>query len=402
MRTVATCLIITLAGLLAAPAGARAAITITDGGSFLNDFEMLGRWESRPATSGYRNTPGLAYVQEGETGYLYAHSRGGSSTYLLRKWELPAVGAGVAKVTQIATRTGSQQALAYSPNYEGGALWSHSTYLTTGYGLTDGGDGDYITEDVGDTPLSDSSKTSAWYYNNGDGTFLPGQYSPTGNDGFLIVRNGGGTPEDQLVLLEPNTATDPDTWDTPQLAGRSTNADLRSVLLNLTTELGIQNVIGVQFADYSAAGGLPTLYIFANATGATPDPYHLIVLTPGDDGVFGESTPGVSDDLAVGYTFGEPGNGNDYQVQKQHITGEDAEGDSTLVDIDGSYSTGFQASAFDPNSGYFYLHGAGDYGTGIIMMDISDRTFGVVPEPATMGLLALGGVGLLLKRRRKA
>ncbi|MCX7592122.1 MAG: hypothetical protein N2255_10900 [Kiritimatiellae bacterium] len=342
--------------------------TVQDGGRFLNDFELVGRWQCRP-NGGYINCNDLAFVTEGGTGYLYAHSRSGG--WAVRKCLPPTPGPGVRNVTEVGNRPGSQQALAYFPNYAGGTLCSHDVYFSTGWGYGGGSDSNIITAEPGDTNLYDTGKTFAWYYYNSGGTFLPTARSLTGNDGFIVVRNGGGAPFQALMWLEVDTTPNPDQWKIPQLPGRGTGDDDRSVLMNLTSQLGIQSATSAEFCDYSVFKAQATLYILANGAG---DTYHLFALTPGPDGKFGETTPGVCDDEAVGYTFGEPGAGNTYQVQRRRITWENAPGDTTLVDIDGSYNTGYRAAAYDPATGYIYLHGGGDYANGIIIKDISKRS----------------------------
>ncbi|MGQ9663406.1 MAG: hypothetical protein ACUVWX_13865, partial [Kiritimatiellia bacterium] len=315
-------------------------IEVQNGGSFLNDFELVGCWQCRPGSSGYRNCNDLALVVEHGTNYLYAYARGGTSTYLMRKYQLPTPGSGYRNVTEVGTRNDAQQALAFFPVYAGGTLCSHGTYLSTGGGYTGGSDGAVITAEAGDTNLYDTGKSPSWYYCNGGGTFIPAALSLTGNYGFAIVRNGGGTPYQSLMWLEVNTNTTPHTWMCPQLPGRGSSEDDRSVLMNLSSQLGIVYVTSAELADYSVFKAQPTLYILANHAN---DTFHLIALTPGPDGKFGETSPGVCDDIAVGYTFGEPGQGNSYLVEKQHITWENAPGNTTLVDIDGSYSTGYSA-----------------------------------------------------------
>ncbi|MCG3179577.1 MAG: hypothetical protein BIFFINMI_01915 [Phycisphaerae bacterium] len=380
---------IVAAALLAAQMPALAGtVAVTDGGSILNDFEVVGRWYAAASGSnGTRNTGGLAYVEEGGTGYLYAYGKGGTGSYALRKFDLPTAGTGFVRPVLEGSRSGSSTALAYDPDYAGGTLLSQGTYFTSGTGLNGGTDGNIVTVDSGDVVLNDPSQSSAWYYYNGDATYLPSAYSLSGEGEMLVVRNGGGTPFQAISMMHPNVGGT--AYVAPQLPGRATSEDSRSVLYNLSSTLGISTVSGVEYAYYEGSG-MPVLYILAN--GAS-DAFHLFAVTPGDDGVFGESTPGACDDVVVGYTFGEDSAGNSYTIQKQHITWEAAPGNTTLVDIHGSYSTGFTAMTIDPSTGYLYLHGAGDYGGGVILKDLSARTL-PVPEPATLSMLALGALSM--------
>jgi hypothetical protein len=367
--------------ILAAPMGF--SITVTNGGSFLNDFELVGRWVCSPAGSGLRNCNDLAFVQEGTNGYLYALSSGGVGVMMLRKVQLPAVTSGVVNVTGVNSRALSGQSLTYSPNYHGGALWGQGTYFTEGWGYSGGSDNDLMTPDATETNLLDPNKTMAWYYYNGGGTFLPAKRTLTGRDAFVVVRNGGSTPHQDLMMMEPDTNSVPNIWAIPQLSGRGTGEDDRSLMLNLSSNLGVTYAISAEFCDYSTYKAVPTLYILAVSAS---DPYHLIAVTPGPDGVFGETSPGVCDDQAMGYTFGEPGTNNTYLIEKRHITGEHATNDTSTVDIQGGYSSGFSAAAYDPRTGYIYLHGAGDYAAGVILRDKSWRSR---PPPPGLALIVM-------------
>jgi hypothetical protein len=240
-----------------------------------------------------------------------------------------------------------------------------------------GVDNDIITDPGDNSDRVMYTTSNLWGpFHNCDGDKIPAAYSVTGNDCYVNVINGNYST-DALHLFEVNTTPDPDQLSCPALPGRPAAERERSILTDLTTQLGLTSPLSCVMADYSVFRAQATLYILANGGG---DTYHLIALTPGPDGVFGEyPTAGTCDDVAVGYTFGEPGAGNSYQVERQHITWESAPGDTTLLNIHGSYNTGYTASAYDPNTRYIYLHGSGDYANGIIIKDISSRT---TPPPA--------------------
>lgn len=374
MRKAVTGAVVVLATVCAVEA-----ITLTNGGSFLNDFELVGRWQCRPG-GGYINVNDMTVVPEGGTNVLYAFAKGGAN-WALRKYQFPQKGAGVMNVVELANRPDNSTALAYSPNYQGGALWSQGTYFTAGWGMTRGSDANFITADAGDMPLIDNVQSPQWYYYNSGGTFLPAKHSLTGRDAFVVVRNGGGTPHQDLMIMEPDTSQSPNLWKTPQLTERGVAEDDRTLMLNLSSNLGVVYAISAEFCDYSAFKAQPTLYVLAvNAA----DTYHLLAITPGTDGVFGETSPGECDDLVAGYTFGEPSAGNSYTAQKRHITWEAAPADTTLVGLQGGYSSGFQAAAYDPTTKYIYLHGSGDYANGIIIRDKSWRT-----KPPPTGTITL-------------
>lgn len=339
------CVMVALGMLAAGPAAS--AVTVIDGGSVLTDFQVVGRWQATDATSGgTRNTGGLTYVPEG-AGALYAYGRGGTGTYALRKFDFPTAGPGLRTCNLLGSRPSPGGALTYDPDYSGGTVLSHGTYLSTGSGANGGADSNIITVDTGDVVLNDPTQTGAWYYYNSDMDRIPATWSLTGRNAEVVVRNGN-CPFNALVLLEPDTTPDPDQYRIPQLPGRGAADDDKSVLMNVTAQLGMNSATGVQFVKYTKAVK-PVLYLL-DIGGS--DTYHLFAVTAGPDGVFGESTPGVCDDVVTGYTFGEPGQGNTYQLQRQHITWENAPGNTTLVDIDGSYNTGFQSMAYDPSTGY--------------------------------------------------
>ena len=78
-------------------------------------------------------------------------------------------------------------------------------------------------------------------------------------------------------------------------------------------------------------------------------------------------------------------------------TGVVGTGNPTDGDVDVSITGPFTTLTLQLNT----IPDGGTGDPGGAMVGISDIAFSVVPEPATMGLLSLGGLVMLVKRRRQ-
>jgi hypothetical protein len=401
--------------VMALPSVLSAAITITNGGSLLSDFKVLDVWNtSKDGVGGnYRNVSSLAIGKESGQSVLYASVRDIGLTRLTMA--TPAPGYTYYGFTNDGTNTddvrgGGYAGLFNDPNYNSGTLIATPTFLPGGVkGFVGGTDDDRMTTETGDTPLQATGATSGYSNLHAGSTFVPAAYTWTGTDAYFIIRPYNSQGGNAIIRqFELDTTPDPDNLTESLLPGRTDAAYLRSEVYDLAAEIGQTGLSGIEFAEYGSGKG--ALYLFSTASTNDPsvipgasnanrlltETYAIIVITPGPDGKFGRDGSGVLDDEAIGYTLGEPGAGNTGKVEKQHIESESAPGDTTLMDLDGDYGAGFPAVAFDPVTRYFYLHSGGDYARGMIMVDTSSR----VPEPATLGLLGLGFLPLVLRRRK--
>lgn len=230
------------------------AITVTDGGSFLSDFQVLDRWWSSDngAGGGYRNINDLAIGQENGQTVLYGVMRTKGLARLTMAAPVP--GATYYGFTYDGTNTddvrgGGYGGLFMDPNYNGGTLIATPTFLPGNVkGFTLGTDNDRMTVDAGDTPLSATGSTSGYSNYHAGSTFVPGQYTWTGNDGYFIVRRYHSSGGDAIIRqFELNTATDPDNLTEATLPGRTDSTYLRSEVYDLAAELGQPALNGIQF-----------------------------------------------------------------------------------------------------------------------------------------------------------
>jgi len=386
------------------------AIPVADGGSILNDFEAVDRWQVKP--SGFRNCPGLAYVPpEGteQDGSLYAVCRYPAAPYRqLTKLSLPVPQVGVTKATTIGARTdvsaSNYSGVAYDPLYNGGTvLMLRGTYLPGSAGFVGGTDGVCITAegDGSDIVLNTPAGGGAYARSSNEVCYVPGKYTWTNQDGYFIPCMGSGSYKN-VRQYEVDTSSDPDTLVPSVLPGRTPGEYTQCAVFWLS-ELGLTDRIrGAEFVEYPNGTGVLYLTIGEYPQSATGD-YGFIALTPGADGKFGANGVGVNDDEATGYFFGEASEGNSYSLQRQNITSEagGAGNPDEELDIDGTYNSGYWAIAVDPTTGLIYVHGAYDYATGLVLRDTSFRTAAPapIPEPAGLGLL---GLALLAIRKRRS
>jgi PEP-CTERM motif len=205
----------------------------------------------------------------------------------------------------------------------------------------------------------------------------------------------GGQAQGQSVTFDFEDGTDQG-WG----AGFGNDASQAHPIVNIggSNRMGVLRDGGFQEAGRESGNVAEPFFIAMNAASINESLYNLsydwyVDTSPGNYGTF----------LQLG-TYVNTGNG--YYAQDFPNVGKDVELDSTQLAsggvFSGTVSETFAAKGFDlPLAQTFMRLGLIVNGDGAATVYFDNINISLIPEPATLALAGLGGLGLLCMRRRK-